>query len=109
MLPESFCFVDLETTGISSYYNRIIEIGIVRLEGDKIVQEYQKLINPEIPIDSFISNLTGIYTTDLENAPTFAEIKDEIFSILQDSAFVAHNARFDYGFLRNEFKNSGVN
>lgn len=103
-LPNSICFVDLETSGMSSYYSRIIEIGIIKIENGKVVKKYKQLINPEKYIDPFITNLTGITPKMLENAPTFDSVKDEILEILKDSIFVAHNVRFDYGFIRQEFK-----
>ncbi len=108
MLPKSICFVDLETTGTSASYNRVIEIGILKTIDGKIVKKYKTLINPQTHIDPFIEQLTGIRPADLENAPLFEDVKDEIAEILADSVFVAHNVRFDYGFLRNEFKRCGT-
>src|SRR5690348_8705207 len=99
MLPSSYCFVDIETTGTSSFYNRIIEIGIVKVENKKVVKKYKQLVNPQGPLDPFITTLTGITANDLQNAPTFSEIKEEVYEILKDSTFVAHNVRFDYAFL----------
>lgn len=104
MLPGSICFVDIETTGTSAAYNRIIEIGIVKILDGKRVYQYKQLINPEAHIDPFIEKLTGITTTELENAPIFPQVADEIYEILKDSVFVAHNVRFDYGFLKNEYR-----
>ncbi|HSW48281.1 MAG TPA: exonuclease domain-containing protein, partial [Candidatus Saccharimonadales bacterium] len=100
-------FVDVETTGTSAFYNRIIEIGILKTIDGKVVKEYKTLINPQTRIDPFIENLTGIAQAALENAPTFEDIAQEIYELLTDSYFVAHNVRFDYGFLRNEFKRIG--
>ena len=108
MLPQSICFVDVETTGTSAFYNRVIEIGIVKTLNGEIVKEYKTLINPQTHIDPFIEQLTGIDPISLENAPTFEEVAPEIYELLSDSFFVAHNVRFDYGFLRNEFKRSGI-
>ncbi len=108
MLPKSICFVDIETSGLNASYNRIIEIGIIRVENGEIVREFNSLINPEGLVDPFVENLTGIKTEDLEKAPTFYEIKDELSDILEDSVFVAHSVRFDYGFIRNEFKRIGI-
>lgn len=107
MLPSKICFVDTETTGTSALAGRIIEIGIIRMENGKKVREFKSLINPGRNIDPFITDLTGITNKDLENAPSFYEIKDEIADILNDSVFVAHSVRFDYGFIRNEFKRNG--
>ncbi len=103
-----FSFVDIETTGAHARHDRIIEIGILRVEDNKLVKTYQKLINPETYLNPFISQMTGITEQDLERAPTFEEVKEEILEILDDTIFVAHNVRFDYGFLRNEFKRYGI-
>lgn len=107
MLPANLSFVDIETTGASPQKGRIIEIGILRVENNKLVKTYNTLINPQSYIDPFITQLTGIYPQAVENAPTFEQVKDEILEILKDSVFVAHNVRFDYGFLRNEFRRFG--
>lgn len=108
MLPQKIAFVDIETTGGSSFYDRIIEIGIVRVENNEIVDTFQSLINPEAHIPREIELLTGITSSDLENAPTFRQLKDEIQEKLQDYLFVAHNVRFDYGFLKHEFKRENI-
>ncbi|MDP2638434.1 MAG: exonuclease domain-containing protein [Candidatus Levybacteria bacterium] len=107
-LPDSVCFVDLETSGISSYYSRIIEIGIIKVKNGKVVKKYNQLINPQSRIDPFITNLTGITQEMIERAPIFDEIKTEILEIIKDSIFVAHNVRFDYGFIRQEFKRHDI-
>lgn len=107
MLPTALSFVDIETTGANPVSGRVIEIGILRVEDNQLVKTYKTLINPQTYIDPFIENLTGIRSTVLENAPTFDQVKDEILEILEGSIFVAHNVRFDYGFLRNEFKRFG--
>ncbi len=108
MLPKTISFVDIETTGGRSFYDRIIEIGIIRVEDNEIVQTFRSLINPQAHIPREIELLTGITSSDLENAPTFREIKDDILEILADSYFVAHNVRFDYGFLKSEFKRENI-
>lgn len=103
MLPSKIAFVDLETTGARSYYDRIIEIGILRVEDGEIVSTYNTLINPETRIPPEIETLTGIKQSDVEHAPTFRNIKKDILEQLIDTVFVAHNVRFDYSFLRSEF------
>lgn len=108
MLPAKLAFVDLETSGSSGNSDRIIEIGILRVENNKVVKKFKSLINPQTHVSDFISDMTGIFPHDLENAPTFRQIKDEVAELLQDAVFVAHNVRFDYGFIRNEFKRQGV-
>jgi DNA polymerase-3 subunit epsilon len=109
MIDKPLTFVDIETTGTNAVSGRIIEIGIIKVQEDQVVAEYQKLINPEMRIDPFIEQMTGIRFDDLENAPTFYSIKDEIYEILEGAIFVAHNVRFDYSFIRNEFKRCEIN
>lgn len=104
MLPKSLCFLDTETTGINPSFSRIIEIGIIRVEDNKIVRRLNTLINPETGISPYITNITGLTTKDVEDAPTFRQVSAEILDILKDSIMVAHSARFDYGFLKNEFR-----
>ena len=57
---DDYCVLDIETTGLSAYYDEIIEIGILRVRNNEIVDQYSQLIQPESPIDSFITSLTGI-------------------------------------------------
>src|SRR6266566_2377215 len=104
MLPKNLAFVDIETTGTRAFYDRIIESGILRIENNKLIKTFHSLINPESHLPPEITMLTGITAADLENAPTFRSIKDEIQKILRDCLFVAHNVRFDYSFVKNEFK-----
>ncbi|HXS14710.1 MAG TPA: exonuclease domain-containing protein [Candidatus Saccharimonadales bacterium] len=104
MLPQKIVFVDTETTGLSVTKDRIIEIGILRIENNKIVAKYQTLINPQTFFSPFITSLTGITQEEVANAPTFREVKHTITALLSGAVFVAHNVRFDYGFLKNEFR-----
>lgn len=104
MLPEKIAFVDTETTGMRSQYDRIIEIGILRVEKNVLVKQYHSLLNPQTHLPPEITMLTGINAADLESAPTFRQVKEEIHDILSDCLFVAHNVRFDYGFVKSEFK-----
>ncbi len=108
MLPKSICFIDTETTGLNASYNRIIEVGVLKVVDGELVKEFKTLVNPGTYVDPFIQQMTGINPEALEKAPTFEEIKDELSALLEDSIFVAHNVRFDYGFIRNEFKRSGI-
>ena len=102
MLPKKLVFVDVETTGTSFNFDRIIEIGILRAENNKLKKTFQTLINPETRVSSFIEGMTGITQKELDRAPSFFQVKDEILTHLEDAVFVAHNARFDYGFLKSE-------
>lgn len=104
MLPAKLAFVDIETTGMRAIYDRIIEIGILRVEGSEVTKTFHSLIDPQTHIPSEITFMTGITGRDLENAPTFRQIKEDILEILDGCVFVAHNVRFDYGFIKNEFR-----
>lgn len=106
-LPQKIAFVDTETTGLRASYDRIIEIGILRIENNKLTKTFESLLDPGGYISPEITTLTGISSKDLENAPSFREISDEIVEILNDCFFIAHNVRFDYAFLKQEFKRLG--
>lgn len=104
MIDKPLCFVDIETTGSSFAYNRVIEAAIVRVENNKVVSRFHSLFNPGVRVDPFIINLTGINPDDLEGAPLFSAKTKEMEEILKDGIFVAHNSRFDYNFLKKEFR-----
>ena len=96
--------VDVETTGGSAATNRLIEIGIIRIENGVEVRRFESLIQPGQSVPVFVQNLTGISDHDLESAPVFKEIADEVESCLKDALFIGHNVRFDYDFVRHEFR-----
>ncbi len=104
MLPSKLAIVDLETTGITATGDRITEIGIVRVENGVVVEEWQSLVNPQCSIPAEIQALTGITNAMVADAPTFAQLAREILARLDGCVFVAHNARFDYGFIKNAFR-----
>ncbi|MCO5232202.1 MAG: exonuclease domain-containing protein [Chitinophagales bacterium] len=81
-----------------------MEIAIIIHNGEQVISEYQTLINPERPIQPFISKLTGISNAMVRNAPTFKEVAHKVFDLLKGHVFVAHNVKFDYGFLKASFK-----
>ncbi|MDP1704631.1 MAG: 3'-5' exonuclease, partial [Sulfurimicrobium sp.] len=95
-------FVDLETTGANASGDRITEIGIVEVS-EHGVSEWSTLVNPQAPISPFIQRLTGISNEMVSTAPTFAEVAGALLERLRGRLFIAHNVRFDYGFLRSEF------
>ncbi len=107
-LPTKLAFLDIETTGGSLRSDRIIEIGILRVEDNKLKKKVNFLIDPEAYLPKEITRLTGITESMLRGAPTFSQIKDEILETLKDCTLVAHNASFDYGFLKNELKRFGT-
>jgi len=108
VLPRNLVFVDLETTGGNAAYHRITEVGIVRQQDGELAEEWSSLVNPECPIPSFIEDFTGITNAMVRDAPRFADIAALLRDKLQGDVFVAHNARFDYSFLRSEFRRLGV-
>jgi DNA polymerase-3 subunit epsilon len=101
-------FVDLETTGATATNDRITEIGIVEVDADGSVREWQQLVNPGMRIPPFIEQLTGISNDMVADAPPFEAVAAEALKRLEGRLFIAHNARFDYGFLKNEFKRLGI-
>ncbi|MGE5385349.1 MAG: exonuclease domain-containing protein [Betaproteobacteria bacterium] len=107
MLDRPIAFVDLETTGATATHDRITEIGIVTWDG-VTAERWSQLVNPESRIPPFIERLTGITSEMVEDQPTFRQIAPEVERRLAGHLFVAHNARFDYGFLKNEFKRVGI-
>lgn len=108
MLPKKIAFVDIETTGCSLVRNRVIEIGVLRVENNKLVDTFQTLVNPDTYLPPEIVDITGITSKDLENAPRFSSIKRDLMDILKDCTFAAHNVRFDYGFLKNELRRESI-
>ena len=107
LLP-CYVLLDLETTGATPTKDRITEIGLIRYENGIEVGRWNTLINPEISISPFIQRLTGITQDMLADAPTFYEIYTTLLEWLNDAVLCAHNVRFDYGFLKNEFKRIGI-
>lgn len=109
-MPEDrslYTIVDIETTGGSSRSDRITEIAIFVHDGEKVIDQFVSLINPERSIPYFITGLTGISNEMVADAPKFYEVARKIVEITEGKIFVAHNAGFDYHFIRQEFKNLG--
>ena len=107
LAPEPLVFVDLETTGANFARDRIIEIGLVEVDANG-VREWSSLVNPDTSVSAFITGLTGIDTAMVSSAPTFAQLAPLVREKLRGRLFIAHNARFDYGFLKGEFKRLGI-
>lgn len=107
MLKRDTVFVDIETTGGHVNHDRITELAILHMRAGELVSEWQTLVNPRRPIPESIQRLTGIDEEMARASPPFAAIGHEVFRRLSGKVFVAHNARFDYGFLKNELKRCG--
>ena len=100
--------VDLETTGGHPAHDRITEIAVLEVEGFEVKREWSSLVNPGRSIPGAIQALTGITQEMVEDAPRFEQLAGELHLRLAGRVFVAHNARFDYGFLRHEFERAGM-
>lgn len=102
-----FAVVDIETTGSYAAANGITEIAIVIHDGKKVLNFYETLVNPHVPIPYFIQRLTGIDDKMVRNAPSFSEIAAQVNELLQDKIFVAHNVNFDYSFVKYHLQACG--
>jgi DNA polymerase III subunit epsilon len=107
-LESPLAIVDLETTGGQPAWDRVTEIGVIEIEGFEVTAEWSTLVNPGGTIPAPIQALTGITNEMVAAAPSFRELAGELYERLAGRVFVAHNARFDYGFLRHEFERAGV-
>ena len=105
--PDAMVLLDCETTGGKAIYHRIIEIGLIVIEGGELIETWQTFIDPKVTLPPFIQRLTGITPGMIKGAPVFLDIAEELLSKLNGRTLVAHNARFDYSFLKNEFERAG--
>lgn len=103
MFEYPVVFVDIETTGGSYRNSRILEVAAIRYENGEVTAEFSSLVNPETYIPASITSLTGITEGDVVDAPIFADIADQFAEVMNGAVFVAHNVRFDYSFIKNEF------
>jgi DNA polymerase-3 subunit epsilon len=108
VLDQPLVFLDLETTGANPVHDRITEIGLIEAEGGRVTGEWSTLVNPGVRIPPAIQAITGIRDDMVALAPAFPEIARGLLARLDGRLLVAHNARFDYGFLRNEFRRAGL-
>jgi DNA polymerase III subunit epsilon len=108
LFAPALAFLDLETTGTRAIADRITEIGVVRVDADPaggipLVREWSTLVDPGVRIPAAIVALTGITDAMVSGAPSFAAVAKDVTALLDGCVFIAHNARFDYGFLKHEF------
>ena len=103
-----FAIIDVEATGGNPKKDRLTEIAIIIHNGNKVVEQFNTLINPETDISPFISQMTGITNEMVAGAPLFSEIAPRVIELTEGKVFVAHNATFDYSFVNNEFKRLGT-
>lgn len=102
-----YAIIDVETTGGSAHRERLTEIAIAIHDGEKVLDTFESLLNPERSIPPFIQNLTGITDEMVEEAPYFYEIARKVVEMTEGCVFVAHNVKFDYMFIRSEFDRLG--
>jgi len=102
-----YAIVDIETTGGYAAANGITEISIHVFDGNKVVEKFETLINPRLPIPRYIQAMTGISDEMVANAPEFEEVAPTIYNILSDKIFVAHNVNFDYSFVKSQLQECG--
>src|SRR3954469_12222396 len=101
--------VDVETTGASvDFGHRVIELGIARIEGGRVVREYQQLIDPLRRISAGVTALPGISQDRVTGQPTFADQLPGALELLKGAAILGHNVRFDLSFLNREFRRAGM-
>jgi len=104
----TFTFVDVETTGLDpATGDRVCEIALLRVQGDQEIARFASLVHPQQPMRPGALAVHGITDAMLVDAPPFAAILPQIDALLQDAVLVAHNARFDVGFLRHEWQIAG--
>ena len=101
---EEFVVFDIETTGLNSHTNEIIEIGAVKIKAGRIVDRYSQLINPGRPIPYHITEITSITDEQVANEPKIDEVIGKFVDFVGDAVLVAHNAPFDMGFIKRDIK-----
>ena len=102
-----YSIIDIETTGLSPNREKITEIAIYVHDGEKVVDEFVTLLNPEVDIPYRITQLTGINNRMVEESPKFYEVAKRIVEMTEDTTIVGHNVNFDYNFIRKEFRELG--
>lgn len=103
-----YAIVDIETTGGNAFGSRITEIAIFIHNGKEVIESFETLVNPEMEIPPPIFSLTGINNEMVKDAPTFEEIAEHIFYLLDNRVFVAHNVNFDYSFIHHQLAACGL-
>ncbi|TAK89773.1 3'-5' exonuclease [Patescibacteria group bacterium] len=106
-INQPLAFIDIEGFVTDDKRKRVIELGVVRVENNRVVKEYKQLVDPGVAVPPIITNITGITDRDLESAPTFRQVGDELRELLAGALFVAHNASFDYSFINGEYSQIG--
>ena len=101
---DDYYVLDTETTGLSAYYDEVIEIGVLRVRNNTIVAQYSQLIHPKYEIDPFITQLTGITNKMVAGMPSIMDVKDEVLTFIGKDVILGHNTSFDIRFLNEGFR-----
>ena len=104
-----YAIVDIETTGTYAAANSITEISIQVLDGNRVVEKFETLVNPKQPIPRYIQAFTGITNEMVQSAPSFGDVAEIVYTILHNKIFVAHNVNFDYSFIKGHLAEEGYN
>jgi len=97
--PSDYVVFDIETTGLNTYYNEIIEISAIKVRNDKVVDEFSTLIKPVGKIGKFITNLTGITNEMVSESPSIDKVLEEFLLFIGNDILVGHNVNFDINFV----------
>lgn len=103
-----FVVIDLETTGGIYNKEKIIEIGMIKYDGSKVIDAFEALINPFVKIDPFVEKLTGIKNNELKKSKGFNYYCADIYNFLKNSIIVGHDVKYDYRVLKNELKKNNL-
>lgn len=108
-LLDSYIIFDIETTGLDSSYDEIIEIGAIRIENNKVVSQFQSLVKPNRQVNDYITELTGITNDMLIDAPKIKEVLPQFMEFVGNEILIGHNVNFDINFIydnlyRNNYK-----
>ncbi len=107
LAEETFVVFDVETTGLSAYYNTIIELGAVKIRGGEVIDRFESFVNPHHRLSATTINLTSITDDMVQTAPDIEEVTKRFSDWIGNDVLVAHNASFDIGFLNASLKKIG--
>ncbi|MGI6608567.1 MAG: exonuclease domain-containing protein [Erysipelotrichaceae bacterium] len=107
-LLDCYTIFDVETTGLDTFFDEIIEIGAIKVKNNKIVSKYQSLVKPNREIDEFITDLTGISNEMVKNAPTIEKILPKLLEFIGNDILIGHNVNFDINFVYDNLYRKGL-
>ena len=108
MMISDYIAIDLETTGIRLSKDKIIEVGLLKVKDSQIIDTFSCVINPDMPVDDKILELTRISENELENAKRIYEVIKYIVDFCEDYVLLGHNTIFDYSFVKKEANRAGL-